>query len=329
MNHLSTAIHQSLSVVLAVLICNPSCLAEPVAIACPTDTSVIWTECNGSLVKDGNKYTGEFLNNLFHGKGEYFFVGGDYYNGTFRQGLPDGWGVYVFMSDDKLKGDRYAGDFSLGQAQGRGSTFFHTGAVYSGHYAAGLPEGLGIYIDRDGSLVREGVWRAGKFVTAARVTFHSAEEVVRQTEQQLYLKHMEIENLNQRIKEQQSGLAEQEKQLSQLLQSIQSLENKHVQQLQSLTTLHQEKIYEWESSLAAQKNAEAQLLLELDQLKNAMTVETNPPQAQANLKPDTLDTKPVLTSKPLVLKKKAETKTAPKSATPSIDPMKDTFLYLQ
>ena len=127
MLYLLTSTRTPLVVALLALVCICQPRAQTASISCPVDTALVWTGCRGTLVKDGHTYTGEFLNNQFHGKGAYWFSDGDYFNGTFKNGLPDGWGVYVFASDDKRKGDRYVGDFHQGQAQGRGTTFFSHG----------------------------------------------------------------------------------------------------------------------------------------------------------------------------------------------------------
>jgi hypothetical protein len=92
-----------------------SLFAQVVFAPCPTDSNQLWTQCTGVIEKEGNKYSGEFQNNLFHGKGMYVFVGGDYYNGHFHEGVPHGWGMYVFLSDNPLKGDRYVGEFKDGE----------------------------------------------------------------------------------------------------------------------------------------------------------------------------------------------------------------------
>ena len=132
---------------LCCLIFPASVFSQVVPAPCPADPNLMWSQCTGVIEKEGNKYSGEFQNNLFHGKGMYVFVGGDYYNGHFYEGVPNGWGMYVFLSDNPLKGDRYVGEFKDGQAHGRGTTFFKLGAVYTGQYAFGLPDGLGTYID--------------------------------------------------------------------------------------------------------------------------------------------------------------------------------------
>jgi len=148
----------------------PAILFSQVVLApCPADPNQTWSQCTGVIEKEGNKYSGEFQNNLFHGKGMYVFKSGDYYNGHFHEGVPHGWGMYVFLSDNPLKGDRYVGEFKDGQAHGRGTTFFKVGAVYTGQYAFGLPEGLGTYIDPKGIILHEGEWQQGKFLKSAYV----------------------------------------------------------------------------------------------------------------------------------------------------------------
>lgn len=249
--------------------------AQPYFAPCPTDTAVRWTECTGSLDKDGNKYTGEFVNNLFNGKGVYWFSDGDYYNGTFKNGVPEGWGVYVFLPANKLNGHKYIGDFENGRAHGRGTIFFQNGAIYAGQFVAGLPDGSGLYLDKEGVLLQEGIWREGKFITPSSVVFQSGSDTLKAAEQQKHTLNTEIDRLKNTIKEQKEQLEQPQLDYSKLQQSIQLLEAKHAQQLSQTILFYMEKVSLLEAALAKQQNLEKQLQIELEQLRKSLFSQAN------------------------------------------------------
>ena len=55
--------------------------------------------------KDGRRYTGEFKNNIMHGKGSYFRPGEFRYEGEFINGVFNGYGSCLFFNNhDKYEG---------------------------------------------------------------------------------------------------------------------------------------------------------------------------------------------------------------------------------
>lgn len=52
----------------------------------------------------GEKYDGEWVRGLKHGKGKFVFSYGDYYEGEFDKGLKSGHGVIYFKSGAKFNG---------------------------------------------------------------------------------------------------------------------------------------------------------------------------------------------------------------------------------
>jgi len=206
---------------LSYLIFPASLFSQVVLSPCPIDSSQTWSQCTGVIEKEGNKYSGEFQNNFFHGKGMYVFKGGDYYNGQFKEGVPHGWGMYVFLSDNPSKGDRYVGEFKDGQAHGRGTTFFKLGAVYTGQYAFGLPEGLGTYIDSKGIILHEGEWLQGQFLKPAYVV--SDRVSLLQNEADSTGLSEELNQLKEKFNDLEKAFMQQKIVESQLRQSIESM----------------------------------------------------------------------------------------------------------
>ena len=104
----------------------------------------------------GNRYTGSFKSNLYHGRGilektdgtlyagdfeegEYSGVGmlvepdGSKYSGGFSQGIPEGFGI-----QEDVTGVTYAGNWSQGEKNGRGTLDFGDGTSFTGDFREGL-----------------------------------------------------------------------------------------------------------------------------------------------------------------------------------------------
>ena len=71
---------------------------------------VINTKVNFS---NGNKYEGEFKNDMFEGYGIYCYSNGDIYEGEFKIDLKNGYGKYYY-SDGRV----YAGEFKNNKFEG-------------------------------------------------------------------------------------------------------------------------------------------------------------------------------------------------------------------
>ncbi|POM71815.1 Radial spoke protein 1 [Phytophthora palmivora] len=87
----------------------------------------------------GEKYEGEFLRGLKHGRGTWQTRSGDQYDGDLKQGLYDGKGVCVYGAS----GDVYDGDFVRGQRHGHGELRFRNGSIYSGSFRLDKFHGFG------------------------------------------------------------------------------------------------------------------------------------------------------------------------------------------
>ncbi len=59
----------------------------------------------GKLVYDnGDRYEGDFMNDMFHGQGKYNYANGDLYRGEFLNDLPHGHGVYILANGSIYSG---------------------------------------------------------------------------------------------------------------------------------------------------------------------------------------------------------------------------------
>lgn len=96
---------------------------------------------------NGDKYDGEFLAGLFHGKGK--FVSGDSgtYDGDYAQGYMDGRGVLTYPD-----GSRYEGEFVANQFEGKGRLVYTSGDIYEGDFSKSEMNGIGKWRYADKSI---------------------------------------------------------------------------------------------------------------------------------------------------------------------------------
>lgn len=134
---------------------------------------------NGKVVdKHGNKYVGQFLNDLKHGQGREVYADGRIFEGQFadgeavdgtmifpnsskyigqlRNGERNGYGVYYFED-----GSIYQGFSKGNQFEGKGKVTWPDGGWYEGDWMNGTMEGYGKEIRPDGSLRHDGKWNNG------------------------------------------------------------------------------------------------------------------------------------------------------------------------
>ncbi len=104
---------------------------------------------------DGNIYTGSLINGKRHGNGTLFIKDGGKYDGEWIDNLYDGTGTLILPN-----GDIYVGTFSKGFIHGNGKMFYSDGSYYKGDYVYGVREGFGLYfVDNDNKY--NGYWKNG------------------------------------------------------------------------------------------------------------------------------------------------------------------------
>ena len=94
--------------------------------------------------KDGNKYIGFWLKNLFHGKGRIISINGNYYEGNFLNGNIEGHGI--FHNDNEKY--TYIGNFKNNKYEGHGEIIYENSGEneishYKGFFKNGLRDGKG------------------------------------------------------------------------------------------------------------------------------------------------------------------------------------------
>jgi len=105
---------------------------------------------------DGQRYSGDWLDDLQHGRGEWSSKAGDKYVGEFRGGKRDGRGLMEYGN-----GMRYDGNWSGDAQNGRGRLQFPNGDVYEGDFVQGERTGTGTFRQRSGDSY-SGQWLKGE-----------------------------------------------------------------------------------------------------------------------------------------------------------------------
>ena len=103
---------------------------------------------NGRMIityDNGDKYDGEFVDNVKEGRGVYNYFNGDRYEGEFFEDVKDGFGIYYYKN-----GERYEGEFKNDQKEGHGIYYYLDGERYEGEFKNGLADGRGTYYYTDG-----------------------------------------------------------------------------------------------------------------------------------------------------------------------------------
>ena len=101
----------------------------------------------GLLRVEGHTYEGEFKDNMAHGFGTFTYKNGDVYTGDHVEGLSTGKGEYWM----KETGDYYKGDFVRGFYEGHGQFLYGNGDSYEGEIKRNSAYGKGKYSMKDGS----------------------------------------------------------------------------------------------------------------------------------------------------------------------------------
>ncbi len=96
---------------------------------------------------DGTVYRGDFLNKLFHGRGQLVLSNGTEYSGEWHEGRKHGLG-----SLSKSNGDNYTGEFRNDEFNGQGTLTLANGDIYNGYWVDGKLNGEGTFTSKDGTL---------------------------------------------------------------------------------------------------------------------------------------------------------------------------------
>ncbi len=132
----------------------------------------------GEFIDKNFKYTGEFKDNVKHGRGVYVWSDGSRFDGDFRDDKPSGKGTWLFANGDRYEGevtngqivgkglyvskdgDRITGGFIDAKANGKVVYEFASGDRFEGFMKDGVMSGEGVYVSKNGER-RVGTWVNG------------------------------------------------------------------------------------------------------------------------------------------------------------------------
>ena len=131
--------------------------------------------------KNGDKYIGNHTNNIRQGQGTYEFATGDVYKGNWVDGKANGKGKLTTKNGDifegefkdnnftkgtltKNNGDIYMGEFKVGMINGYGTHINPQGEKFAGRFLAGKKNGSGKLYDKEGKLIKNGIWKNDEFM---------------------------------------------------------------------------------------------------------------------------------------------------------------------
>ena len=103
-----------------------------------------------------NRYEGDFKDDKLEGKGILYWNDGDRYEGDYKDEKREGKGIYYWTD-----GDKYQGDYKDDKIEGKGIYYYNNGNKYKGDFKDGKKEGKGTYYWNDGDRY-EGDWKDNK-----------------------------------------------------------------------------------------------------------------------------------------------------------------------
>ena len=109
------------------------------------DVKIKFTGSKTVNYEGGASYSGDFVNDLCHGKGTYTHADGSSYSGEFAKDLMHGKGIYKWAS-----GGKFEGVFVNGKQKGKGIYFWPDGSSYVDNWEDGIHNAEGIYTDVKG-----------------------------------------------------------------------------------------------------------------------------------------------------------------------------------
>ena len=86
-------------------------------------------------------------------------------------------GIKREFNGPHFEGQSYDGEFKEGRPNGHGDMRYHDGTRFIGIFEMGVRDGAGAEYAKDGSLIREGFWRAGVLVKTLRTGLASSDGV--------------------------------------------------------------------------------------------------------------------------------------------------------
>ena len=172
----------------------------------------------GTLFDNGDKYTGDFVDDKYNGNGTLCGKNGEIFECEFKEGKPDGLGRVTLVNGDvyignfvkgkicdqvsiKYKnGESYDGYYKDNKKWGYGCFNFKNGDTYVGDFENDLFNGEGILTKSNGE-IQKGIFKDGVFEKKLDKLKREEEEEKRKKEEEEKAKKEEIKEENEENKE--------------------------------------------------------------------------------------------------------------------------------
>lgn len=105
------------------------------------------------VFSNGNKYEGEWFEDLKNGYGVLYYLNGERYEGFWENDKAHGKGTLTY-----IHGDKYVGDFRSALKHGKGDLFYANGDTFSGEWKNDRANGQGVLVYANGNKY-EGNWK--------------------------------------------------------------------------------------------------------------------------------------------------------------------------
>ena len=115
-------------IILILILVSKNIFAESLEPKCKGNDDSKWTNCYGSISKNGTTYVGKFFNGMMHGKGTFTYSDGATYYGEFKNGEESGKGTFICWQH----GAKYVGDFQMAKNMEQVLTTFQMVLTMSG-----------------------------------------------------------------------------------------------------------------------------------------------------------------------------------------------------
>ena len=140
---------------------------------CVDEPGNITTKAQGTQVyPNGDKYTGEWKDDMKHGHGTYTYNNGEVYVGEYKDDMKHGEGMYSWPD-----GNKYIGEWKDDMKHGQGTALFHSGDKYTGEWKDDMENGQGTYIYSNGDK-HTGEYKNGNRDGHGTLTLHDGSKYV-------------------------------------------------------------------------------------------------------------------------------------------------------
>lgn len=145
-------------------ICKPNVPVQSFSSSITNSSENTRVNASSHLLKNGDHFIGESINNKPNGEGKFISSTGLEYNGYWKNGSPHGLGTENYPNG---KG-QFKGQYENGIKSGSGKVVFEDGSVYEGSFVNDNIEGYGVLTWPDDKIYH-GLWKDNKMSGKGRM----------------------------------------------------------------------------------------------------------------------------------------------------------------